>query len=174
MSGDAVAACASVATETVVAFALGDGRVRLLPADLDAGLPEAPTPVRHGGVVLSLVADPAGDGFVSGATMAVCSAMARTDRRARSRSYKGKWIEHLAAHRSGPSPPPSGAPPFSPKAARSGNLGLTRARSPVSIAPTRTAAVSSCAHYGGVTVWSLARDQRAAAPVRFGAAAMWR
>jgi len=57
-------ACAFNRDGSQVAFALGDGSVRLLPADLTAATTDATQPV-HGGAVLSLVGDPAGDGFHS-------------------------------------------------------------------------------------------------------------
>ena len=59
------AACAFNRDGSTVGFALGDGRVRLLPADLKAAAAEAGDAV-HGGAVLCLAGDPAGDGFVSG------------------------------------------------------------------------------------------------------------
>src|SRR5512139_1537526 len=60
-----VAACAFSRDGATVAFALGDGRVRLLPSDVNAAEIPAADPL-HGGAVLALVGDPAGDGFVSG------------------------------------------------------------------------------------------------------------
>ena len=66
LTGDApVAACAFSKDGALAAFALGDGRVRLLPADIHANETPARDPL-HGGAVLALVGDPAGGGFVSG------------------------------------------------------------------------------------------------------------
>ena len=66
VTGDApVAACAFSKDGAIAAFALGDGRVRLLPADINAAETPAGEPL-HRGVVLALVGDPAGDGFISG------------------------------------------------------------------------------------------------------------
>ena len=50
-----VAACAFNRDGTTVAFALGDGCIRLLPAGIKAAVPDAAPPL-HKGVVLSLSA----------------------------------------------------------------------------------------------------------------------
>ena len=66
VAGDAPAiACAFNRDGKTVAFALGDGRVRLLPADVKDAAPDAGEPL-HNGAVLSLIGDPNGDGFLSG------------------------------------------------------------------------------------------------------------
>jgi hypothetical protein len=66
IAADAPAAASAFNRDgATVAFALGDGSVRLLPADIAATAPDAAPPL-HGGAVLALVGDPAGDGFISG------------------------------------------------------------------------------------------------------------
>src|SRR5262245_65402339 len=60
-----VAPCAFSRDGKTAAFALGDGRVRLLSADIKQAPAEAAEPL-HQGVVLSLIADPNSDGFLSG------------------------------------------------------------------------------------------------------------
>lgn len=154
VSGDApVAACAFSRDGTVVAFALGDGRVRLLPADLDAGLPEAPTPV-HGGVVLSLVADPAGDGFVSGGDDGRLLRHGKDGSASEIASYKGKWIEHLAAHRSGLVAAAVGRTAVLAKGSEVREFGPHQSTI-AGIDFNKDGGRIACAHYGGVTVWSL-------------------
>ena len=57
VAGDApVAACAFSKDGSTVAFALGDGRVRLLAADINAAETAAAEPL-HSGVVLALIGD---------------------------------------------------------------------------------------------------------------------
>ena len=60
-----VAACAFSRDGTTVAFALGDGACASCPPTSRHAAPDAAAPL-HKGAVLSLVGDPAGDGFVSG------------------------------------------------------------------------------------------------------------
>ena len=59
-----VVACAFGNDGKLAVFALGDGRVRLLPADIKEAAPAAGEPI-HKGAVLSLIADPTSDGFLS-------------------------------------------------------------------------------------------------------------
>ena len=94
-----VAACAFSRDGKIVAFALGDGRVRLLPADVKAAEGAAPDPV-HSGAVLSLIADPIGDGFLSGGDDGRLLRIAPDGSATEVANQKGKWIDKLAAHRS--------------------------------------------------------------------------
>ena len=99
VAGDApVAACAFSKDGSIAAFALGDGRVRLLPADLKETAAAAAEPV-HKGVVLSLIADPAGDGFVSGGDDGRLLRIAADGTASEIANQKGKWFEHVVAHR---------------------------------------------------------------------------
>ncbi len=92
------AACAFNRDGSQVAFALGDGSVRLLPADLTAATTDAAPPV-HGGAVLSLVGDPAGDGFVSGGDDGRILRIAPDGTAIELASFKGKWIDRMVAHK---------------------------------------------------------------------------
>src|SRR6185436_11163435 len=91
------AACAFSKDGSIAAFALGDGRVRLLPADINAAETPAGEPL-HNGVVLALVGDPAGDGFVSGGDDGKLLRIAADGTASEIASHKGKWVEHLARH----------------------------------------------------------------------------
>ncbi|MGE4074745.1 MAG: WD40 repeat domain-containing protein [Reyranella sp.] len=154
LAGDApVAACAFNRDGTVVAFAMGDGRVRLLPADLGADLPEAAAPV-HGGVVLSLIADPSGDGFVSGGDDGRLLRHGRDGSTSEIGSYKGKWIEHLAGHRSGLVAAAVGRNAIVVKDGDVRELGPHQS-TVAGIDFSKDGSRIACAHYGGVTVWSI-------------------
>ncbi len=148
------AACAFSTDGTRVAFGLGDGRVRILPADIHA--PETPAldPV-HGGAVLCLAADPAGEGFVSGGDDGRLLRIAADGAASEITAQKGRWFEHLAVHRA------TGAVTASAgKNAYVARAGEVREFGPH---PSTVAGIDfskdgsriACAHYGGVTVWSI-------------------
>lgn len=154
VAGDApVAACAFNRDGSVVAFALGDGRVRLLPADLGAAPPEAAAPV-HGGVALSLVADPSGDGFVSGGDDGRLLRHGTDGATSEIASYKGRWIEHLAAHRNGIIAAAVGRNAVVVEGGAVRELGPHQS-TVAGIDFNKDGGRIACAHYGGVTVWSL-------------------
>ena len=147
-------ACAFSTDGSRVAFALGDGRVRILPADIHAAETPAGEPL-HGGAVLNLVADPAGDGFVSGGDDGRLLRVAADGTAVELANQKGRWFEHLAAHRA------TGA--VAASAARTAFVvkdGEVREFGPH---PSTVAGIDfskdgsriACAHYGGVTVWSI-------------------
>ena len=99
LAADAPAAASAFNRDgTTVAFALGDGCVRLLPADIKAPAPDAVAPL-HAGVALSLASDPTGDGFVSGGDDGRLLRIGADGTATELFNQKGKWIEHLAAHR---------------------------------------------------------------------------
>jgi WD40 repeat protein len=155
IAGDApVAACAFNRDGTIAAFALGDGSVHLLPADISAAAPEAPPPI-HGGAVLCLIGDPAGDGFVSGGDDGRLLQLGLDGATSELVNQKGRWVEHLAQHRV------TGA-----IAASIGkNAYVVKAREVREFGPHQSTVADldfskdgsriACAHYGGVTVWSL-------------------
>lgn len=160
-----VAACAFSRNGTTVAFALGDGCVRTLPADIAAAAPTAPAPI-HGGAVLALVADPAGDGFVTGGDDGRLLRLDLDGAATELFSQKGRWIDHLAAHRA------TGAVAASVGKAA---VVVTKDGEVREFGPHQSTVADldfskdggriGCAHYGGVTVWSLA--QPAPPPRRF-------
>lgn len=160
-----VAACAFSRDGATVAFALGDGCVRTLPADISAAAPAALKPV-HGGAVLSLVADPAGDGFVSGGDDGRLLRLGLDGTATELFNQKGKWVEHLAAHRA------TGAVAASVGKAA---IVVSKAGEVREFGPHQSTVADldfskdgsriGCAHYGGVTVWSL--GQTTAPPRRF-------
>ncbi len=149
-----VAACAFNRAGSHVAFALGDGAVRILPADVAAPAPEPTEPV-HGGVALSLIGDPAGDGFVSGGDDGRLLRIALDGTASEVASYRGKWIEHLVAHRAG------GA--IAAVVAKNAVVlkdGQLREFGPhqstvAGVDFSKDGGRIACAHYGGVTIWSL-------------------
>jgi WD40 repeat protein len=147
-------ACAFSKDGSLVAFGLGDGRVRVLPADIAAAAPPAGEPV-HGGAVLDLVADPAGDGFVSGGDDGRLLRVAADGSVVELANQKGRWFEHLAAHRA------TGA--IAASAAKNAYVvkdGEVREFGPhqstvAGIDFSKDGSRIACAHYGGVTVWSI-------------------
>lgn len=151
-----VAACAFNKEGTTVAFALGDGQVRLLPTDIKAAAPDAAAPL-HKGVVLALVGDPAGDGFVSGGDDGRVLRIAADGTATELLALKGKWFEHLVAHRTGAVAASAGKTmflfrdgevrEFGPHPSTVAGLDFSKDGSRV-----------ACAHYGGITVWSLSKD----------------
>ena len=152
-----VAACAFSRDGTRLGFALGDGQVRLLPDDR--------TVAAHSGAVLSLVADPAGDGFVSSGDDGRLLRIAVDGRTTELAHQKGKWLDHLAAHRA------TGA--VAVGVGRNilvvGKDGEAREFGPhastvADIDWSKEGGRVAGAHYGGVTVWSLTAG---VAPRRF-------
>ena len=169
LSADApVAACAFDRDGGLVAFGLGDGAVRVLPADIAAAAPEPAVPV-HGGAVLSLVGDPGGGGFVSGGDDGRLLRVAADGTTGELANFRGKWIEHLAMHRA------SGA--VAASVGRNAIVvkgGALREFGPhqstvADIDFSKDGGRIACAHYGGVTVWSLGQspDGGAVPPRRF-------
>lgn len=160
-----VAACAFSRDGTTAAFALGDGCVRTLPADIAAAPSDASSPI-HGGAVLTLVADPVGDGFVSGGDDGRLLRLSLDGTATELFSQKGRWIDHLAAHRATGAVAASigkaavvvtkdgEVREFGPHQSTVADLDFSKDGSRI-----------GCAHYGGVTVWSLA--QPAPPPRRF-------
>src|SRR5262245_25090254 len=92
-----VAACAFSRDGKLAAFALGDGSVRLLPEGVKEQAAPAGEPVHHG-AVLSLIADPAGDGFLSGGDDGRLLRIAPDGSASEITHQNGKWIDKLAAH----------------------------------------------------------------------------
>ena len=148
------AACAFSKDGALVAFALGDGRVRLLPADINAAAPEAAAPL-HGGAVLSLAFDPAGDGFLSGGDDGRLLRLAADGGATELLDQKGKWIEHIAVHRATAAiAAAAGKTAFVIKGGETRELGAH----PSTVAGldfSKDGSRVACAHYGGITVWSL-------------------
>jgi WD40 repeat protein len=159
-----VAACAFNRDSSLAAFALGDGGVRILPADIAAAAPQPAAPL-HNGAVLSLVGDPAGDGFVSGGDDGRLLRIAADGSATELINQKGRWVEHLAQH------PASGAVAATiGKNAYVVKEGEVREFGPhpstiAGIDFSKDGSRIAGAHYGGVTVWSL--GQAGVAPRRF-------
>lgn len=149
-----VAACAFNKDGSTVAFALGDGRVRILPADITVAAPEANAPV-HGGAVLALAGDPSGDGFVSGGDDGRLLRLASDGSPTELLSLKGKWIEHLGVHRATEAIAASaGKGAFVLKAGETREFGPHQS-TVAGLDFSKDGSRIACAHYGGVTVWSL-------------------
>jgi WD40 repeat protein len=119
----------------------------------------------HGGAVLALVADPAGGGFVSGGDDGRLLRIGTDGSTTELASYQGKWIERVAAHRA------TGA-----LAASVGRVAIVLKDGEIrELGPHQSTVADldfskdgsriACAHYGGVTVWSL--GQAAVPPRRF-------
>lgn len=148
-----VAACAFSRDGVSVAFALGDGCVRIVPADLAVAPPD-PGPAIHRGVVLSLVGDPAGDGFVSGGDDGRLMRIAADGSATELLEQKGKWIEHVAAHRTGAIAASAGKSAFVVKDGEIREFGPHQS-TVAAIDFSKDGSRVACAHYGGVTVWSI-------------------
>lgn len=148
-----VAACAFSRDGSKVAFALGDGQVRLLPADIAAPAPEAAAP-QHGGAVLALIADPAGDGFVSGGDDGRVLRIAADGATTELLAQKGKWVEHLAAHRNGAIAIGVGRSMFVAKDGEVREFGPHQS-TVAGLDFSKDGSRVACAHYGGITVWSI-------------------
>ena len=148
-------ACAFSRDGNKLAFALGDGSVRLLPAGLKDPAP-ATNVAAHKGAVLSLIADPTGDGFISGGDDGRLLRIAADGGTTELVNQKGKWIDKLAAHAA------SGA-----IAASAGKMALVidKAGQAREFGPHQSTVTAvdfskdgsriACAHYGGITVWSI-------------------
>lgn len=148
-----VAACAFSRDGSTVAFALGDGQVRLLPADIAAPTPTAAAPL-HGGAVLALIADPAGDGFVSGGDDGRVLRIAPDGSATELLAQKGKWVEHLAAHRNGAVAIGVGRTMFVAKDGEVREFGPHQS-TVAGLDFSKDGSRVACAHYGGITVWSI-------------------
>ena len=149
-----VAACAFGRDGSTVAF--GAGR---WPRANAAGRGEGPArPVHrsHNGAVLSLIGDPAGDGFVSGGDDGRLLRLASDGAASEIANQKGKWIDKLAAHR-GNGTIAASAGKMALVVDKSGELRefgphqSTVAGLDFSKDGSRVAA----AHYDGITVWSI-------------------
>jgi len=150
-----VAACAFGRDGKTVAFALGDGRVRLLPADVKDTAAEAQEPL-HKGAVLSLIGDPLNDGFISGGDDGRLLRLGLDGSATEIASQKGKWIDKLAAHRTNGT-----------IAASAGKMALVidKAGEVREFGPHQSTVTAvdfskdgsriACAHYDGITVWSI-------------------
>ncbi|MFO1082198.1 MAG: hypothetical protein U1E23_16395 [Reyranellaceae bacterium] len=159
-----VAACAFSRDGSTVAFALGDGTLRRLPADLAAEAPEATAPV-HAGAILCLCADPAGDGFVSGGDDGRVLRHAADGSTSKLLNQKGRWVEHLAAHRaSGAVVASVGRVAYVLKGGEVREFGPHQS-TVAGVDFSKDGSRVACAHYGGVTIWSL--GQAALPPRRF-------
>jgi len=148
------AACAFSRDGALAGFGLGDGSVRILPADISAAAPEPAAPV-HGGAVLSLAFDTAGDGFVSGGDDGRLLRVAPDGTAGELLQQKGRWIEHIAVHRATAAIAASAG-----KAAYVVRNGEVREFGPhqstvAGLDFGKDGSRIACAHYGGVTVWSL-------------------
>jgi WD40 repeat protein len=148
------AACAFNRDGTTVGFALGDGRGCCLPADISAVATPGGEPL-HKGAVLALAADPAGDGFVSGGDDGRLLRVGLDGSAVELANQKGKWIDHIVTHRA------SGA-----IAAAAGKSALVLKDGELrEFGPHQSTVAGldfskdggrvACAHYGGVTVWSI-------------------
>src|SRR5437879_346318 len=150
-----VVACAFSRDGKIAAFALGDGSVRLLPADVKEQATAAGQPL-HQGAVLSLIADPTTDGFLSGGDDGRLLRIAPDGSAGEIAHQKGKWIDKLAAHRD------KGL-----LAASVGKMALVVDKSGevrefgphqstvAAIDFSKDGSRIACAHYGGITVWSI-------------------
>ncbi|MFZ5778876.1 MAG: WD40 repeat domain-containing protein [Pseudomonadota bacterium] len=165
IAGDApVAACAFRGDGSIVGFALGDGRVRLVPADMQADEIPPADPV-HAGAVLALVGDPAGDGFVSGGDDGRLLRIGADGGTVELIGQKGRWFEHLAAHKgTGAVAASAGKSAFVVRGGEVKEFG-PHPSTVAGIDFSKDGSRIACAHYGGVTVWSI--GQAALPPRRF-------
>jgi len=150
------AGCAFSRDGKSVAFAMGDGRVRVLPADVKE--PETiPAEPVHRGAVLSLIGDPNGDGFLSGGDDGRLLRIAPDGSAMELVNQKGKWIDKLVSHAA------SGAVAASvgKMALLIDKAGQTREFGPhqstvAAVDFSKDGGRIACAHYSGITIWSIA------------------
>ncbi|UYN94621.1 MAG: WD40 repeat domain-containing protein [Enhydrobacter sp.] len=158
------AACAFSRDGGTVAFAMGDGGVRLLPADPAAPAPDAAPPL-HRGAVLCLIGDPTSDGFVSGGDDGRLLRIAADGGAIEIAQQTGKWFEHLAAHRAtGAVAASAGKTAYVLKGGELREFGPHQS-TVAGVDFSKDGSRIACAHYGGVTVWSI--GQVALPPRRF-------
>ena len=150
-----VAACAFDRAGSAVAFALGDGNVRIVPVD-PAVTPPPPQSQAHAGVALSIIADPQGDGFISGGDDGRILHHPANGGPVELADLGGKWIDGLAGHGKSTN-----------YAAIAGKMVIVGMRgqalrelgphastvADLDFSPDGTRLVA--AHYGGVTLWNL-------------------
>ena len=149
-----VAALAFSRDGNSVAFALGDGSVRILPADIAAAATGAANPV-HGGAALALVADPAGDGFVSGGDDGRLLRIGADGTATELFNQKGQWVDHLVAHKTtGAIAASVGKSAFVVKDGDVREFGPHQS-TVADLDFSKDGGRIACAHYGGVTVWSI-------------------
>ena len=149
-----VAALAFSRDGNSVAFALGDGSVRILPADIAAAATGAANPV-HGGAALALVADPAGDGFVSGGDDGRLLRIGADGTATELFNQKGQWVDHLVAHKTtGAIAASVGKSAFVVKEGDVREFGPHQS-TVADLDFSKDGGRIACAHYGGVTVWSI-------------------
>ncbi|MCW5735451.1 MAG: WD40 repeat domain-containing protein [Enhydrobacter sp.] len=150
-----VSACAFSRDGKIAAFALGDGCVRLIAADVTAA-PSAATDPVHKGAVLSLIADPLNDGFVSGGDDGRLLRIGLDGKATEIANHKGKWIDKLAAHRGNGT-----------VAASAGKMALVVDKSGevrefgphqstvTAVDFSKDGSRIACSHYDGITIWSI-------------------
>jgi WD40 repeat protein len=150
-----------------VAFAQGDGCVRVLSADIKDAASEAREPL-HDGAVLSLIGDPAGDGFLSGGDDGRLLRIAADGTASEVAKYSGRWIEHLAGHRVGAIAAGVGKNAVVLKDGQLREFGPHQS-TVAGLDFSKDGGRIACAHYGGVTVWSLGQgpDGGTVPPRRF-------
>jgi len=162
--GAPITATAFSADGAIVAFAAGDGGVRRLPAAIDgSALPEAEP--AHKGAALSLIADPAGPGFVSGGDDGRLLRHDADGAVSEIASHQNRWVERLAGHR--------GSRTLAASAGKFVLVERAGARREIGPYPSTVSDLDlardgtrvATAHYGGVTVTSL--GDPAASPRRF-------
>jgi WD40 repeat protein len=150
-----VVACAFAKDGKTAAFALGDGRVQMLPADV-RDQTNGPSIEAHSGAVLSLIVDPNGAGFVSSGDDGCLLRLGADGASSEIANQKGKWLDKLAAHAG------NGA-----IAVSAGKMALVVDKAgelrEFGPHPSTVAALDfskdggriAAAHYGGITVWSI-------------------
>ncbi len=149
-----VAATAFSRDGSTVGFALGDGRVRLLPADIGGGERPAAEPL-HKGAVLALAGDPAGDGFVSGGDDGRLLRLGLDGAVAELANQRGKWIDHVVTHKAtGTIAASAGKTTLVMKNGEMREFGPHQS-TVADLDFSKDGGRIACAHYGGATVWSI-------------------
>ncbi|MBV8393478.1 MAG: WD40 repeat domain-containing protein [Alphaproteobacteria bacterium] len=150
-----VAACAFARDGKTAAFALGDGRVQLLPAEVKDQA-AGPSIEAHAGAVLSLIADPNGEGFVSSGDDGRVLRLGGDGTASEIASQKGKWLDKLAAH-SGNGAIAVSAGKMALVIEKSGALREfgPHASTVADLDFSKDGGRIAAAHYGGITVWSI-------------------
>jgi WD40 repeat protein len=133
-----------------------------------AAAPEPAAPA-HRGVALCLSADPAGDGFVSGGDDGRLLRIAVDGSATELLNQKGRWVEHLAQHRATAAVAATiGKNAYLVKDGEVREFGPHQSTI-ADIDFSKDGSRIACAHYGGVTIWSIGQGSVApsVAPRRF-------
>jgi WD40 repeat protein len=150
----AFVAAVGFAADGVVAFACGDGEVKLIAPD--AGGQDQPRRVAaHRGAVLAMVGDPESGGFLTGGDDGRLCRIAPDGAVSELASFKGKFVDVLAAHANSKQHAVAVGREVHVFSARGVRVLGPHASSVADIAFSPDGSRLAAAHYNGVSIWTL-------------------